>query len=248
MSIEIQKAKWWKRILSFIVDAATISIIAVVVCLLMARILKYEENSNNLNKKYEYYEETYNVSFELTEEEYNQFTEEEINKYQEVQEIINNDEEFINIFKKMVILTIVIIAIGVFVGVMVVEFIIPLFLKNGQTIGKKMFDLCLVRPNSVKVSILQIFVRTFFGKYIIEIMLPIVLIILYIFGSLVSETIIGIISLLVIQICIYFSKNYRQFLHDRFSVVIVVDKQEQKIFDTYDELILYNQNKKSEDK
>ena len=74
------------------------------------------------------------------------------------------------------------VTIGVAISIMITDFVIPLFFKNGQTVGKKVFGLCLVKKNSVRIKNVQLFVRTLLGKFAIELMVPLYIIIMFYFG------------------------------------------------------------------
>ena len=130
-------------------------------------------------------------------------------------------------------------SIGVFFGIIVSEFIIPLFLKNGQTVGKKVFSVGVIKNNCVKMSTFQLFVRTIIGKYTIETMIPILLIIAIIFGIVDIVGTIVILGLLVTQIILLFATKNHTLIHDTFAYTVVVDLPSQMTFDNEDELIKY---------
>ena len=122
------------------------------------------------------------------------------------------------------------------------EFIVPLFIKNGQTVGKKIFGVAVMRTNGVKITPVQLFVRSILGKYTFEIMLPVFSVILVVFGG---AGIFGIIMLAVIfiaqAISLIVTRRTRSALHDLLSDTVTVDLASQLIFDTEAELIKYKE-------
>ena len=84
----------------------------------------------------------------------------------------------------MVNLSVLITTLSLLVSMMILEFVVPLLLKNGQTIGKKAFGIGLVRSDCVKVSTLQLFVRALFGKYTVGTMIPVYIALMVFWGIL----------------------------------------------------------------
>ena len=93
-------------------------------------------------------------------------------------------------------LTLVITSISILLGYLLLEFVVPLIFKNGQTLGKKIFGIALMRNDGVKINTVMLFVRTVLGKYTIETMVPVLVIIMTFFGS---AGIIGLAVLLLIM-------------------------------------------------
>ena len=114
------------------------------------------------------------------------------------------------------------ISVGLALGYLILEFVVPLFLKNGQTIGKKVFSICLVRPNCVKVSALAVFARTVIGKYAVEAMFPILLAFMFFFGGLGLLALILFVAILLLNAILAYT--------------VVVDMKLQMIFASDDEL------------
>ena len=70
--------------------------------------------------------------------------------------------------------------IGIAISLFVLEFIVPLILKNGQTIGMKFFKIALISKNNLAITNTQLFARCVIGKIAILGVIP-VLSLLYIF-------------------------------------------------------------------
>ena len=97
----------------------------------------------------------------------------------------------------------------VLVAFLLLEFLIPLLLGNGQTVGKKVFGVAVMREDSVKLSPVLLFIRAILGKYTIETMVP-VLIILMIYWSVLGffGTVI-LFGMLILQLVLLFSTKER---------------------------------------
>lgn len=128
------------------------------------------------------------------------------------------------------------VSIGVLLSYLILEFIIPLILKNGQTVGKKVFSICLTRPNGVKISNLSLFARTLLGKYAIETMFPILLIFLFLFGGLGILAIILFALITLLNVIMFIVSKNKTPIHDVIAGTVAVDKSTQIIFESEEEL------------
>ena len=128
-------------------------------------------------------------------------------------------------------------SVGTLLAYLVLEFILPIILKNGQTVGKKVFGICLVRPNCVKITTLSLFARTILGKYAIETMFPILLVFLFRFGGLGIWAIILLAALTLLNIILFFALKNRTPIHDVLACTVVVDMKLQMIFRSEEELV-----------
>ena len=247
MIYDIQPASILKRISAFILDIILLATIAVGISYLVSIILKVDSHQQVLQDKYTYYEETYNVKFNLTQEEIDALSEEEKAHYEEVEDIIQHDEELIKEYNLVINLTLITIVAGVLIAVLILEFIIPLIFKNGQTIGKKIFSIIVAKSNSVKISNVQLFVRTIFGKFLIELMIPIYIIVALFFGTAGRFWLFFLIGLALLQMILLAVTKNHTVIHDAISFCVVCDKQTQKLFASEDELIKYKEKVHSEE-
>lgn len=138
--------------------------------------------------------------------------------------------------KYAVALLSVLISIGVLLAYIILEFIIPIILKNGQTVGKKIFSICLVRPNCVKIPIIALFARTILGKYAIETMFPLLLVYLFIFSGLGITAIVLFAAMVLLNVILFFATKNRTPIHDIVSNTVAVDMKIQMIFASEEEL------------
>lgn len=128
------------------------------------------------------------------------------------------------------------ISLGILLSYIVLEFIIPIILKNGQTVGKKVFGICLVRPDCVKISTLSLFARAILGKYAIETMFPVLLVFMFFFGGLGILAIILLAALALLNLILFFTLKNRTPIHDLVAGTVVADMKLQMIYQSEEEL------------
>jgi uncharacterized RDD family membrane protein YckC len=136
---------------------------------------------------------------------------------------------------------------------MVVEFILPMVFRNGQTPGKKIFGLAVMRTNGVRIRGISLFIRTFLGKYVIETMIPVLIAMLTIFnaiGIMGGPGILGFVMVLLLligQIVMVAVTKTNSMIHDMVSDCVVVDMASQMIFETEEAMIEYKKAKAAEE-
>ena len=128
------------------------------------------------------------------------------------------------------------VSFGFLLSYTVLEFVIPIIFKNGQTIGKKVFGIALVKPNCVKITNLSLFARTFLGKYAIETMFPVLLIFMLIFGGMGMLAIILFAALTILNIVLFCVTKNKTPIHDMLAGTVAVDIKLQMIFESEEEL------------
>ena len=186
---------------------------------------------------YSEYEAEYGVNFDITTEEYENLSDAEKKIYEEVTEKITKDERIIKVYNYIVNLMLLMTSVGILIAVIIVEFILPIILKNGQTLGKKCMGICLVKSNSVKVNNFCLFVRAIFGMYTIEIMIPIYVLILIIFGSGTIIILLFAAGIILLNLGLLVFSQDNLLIHDAFASTVVVDKSVQMIFENEEQLI-----------
>ena len=182
MIYDIQKASVFKRASALLLDIIILAVLASGFSFLVAKVLNVSKHQDKLQEYYDYYVDTYDVNFGLTAEDFEKMSEDELNHYLEVEEIIKKDTSFNDEKNTVVLLTLLTAFLGILLGFTCSEFVVPLLFKNGQTLGKKVFSLCVLKNNSVKMTGVQFFVRTFLGKFAVEIMIPVNIIVMLLLG------------------------------------------------------------------
>ncbi len=128
------------------------------------------------------------------------------------------------------------LSIGLLLAYLILEFILPIILKNGQTVGKKVFSIELVRPNCVKITTLALFARTILGKFAIETMFPILLVFLLLFGGLGWIALGLLIAFFLLNVILFFATKNRTPIHDLLAGTVTVDSKLQMVYYSEDEL------------
>lgn len=238
MFYSLQKASIWKRLSAFVLDIIFTCIIAVAFALLISWVTGYNNVSDQYVGYIASYEEQYGVKFGITSEEYEALTETEKENYKAATTAWSNDMEARRVYSLTISLTLLITSLGIFFAILVMEFILPLVFKHGQTLGKKVFGICVMQTNGVKMSTIALFVRTFLGKYVVETMVPVLLVMMTFFNVLDMLTCIIVLALLLIlEIVLICATKTNSPIHDIFSGTVVVDEVSQRIFDTYEEMV-----------
>jgi len=237
--LELQKAFLWKRVAAGVLDLILTSVVAVGFALLLSYLLGYDNYSKTMNDAYAKYEAEYGIDFNITEESYTALSEEEKKAYDDAQQALVNDEPVMKAYNMMLTLSVLITTFGILLGVMLVEFAVPLLFGNGQTLGKKVFGIGLVRQDSVKISTLQLFVRTLLGKYTIETMVPVFILLMMFWGTIGIIGPVVIIGILAAEvICIFVSQTV-SLIHDALAGTVAVDLTSQRVFESEEALIEY---------
>ncbi|MCM1289938.1 MAG: RDD family protein [Corallococcus sp.] len=224
-------------------DFFLIVILAVGVMYLMALITGIGGYSDTLQGYYKEYGEKNDVDFAISEEEFSKLSKEEQERYDEVfQSIFREHEDARKAYSMTRSLPLLIITISILIPVVVFEFVIPLCLKNGKTVGKKVFNLGVVFKNSVRISTFALFVRAILGKYTIELMAPAMLLLMVFYYNvmgIVGLVVVGL--LLLMQIVILIATKTNACIHDVLANTVVVDMQTQMVFNNAEEMVAYKE-------
>lgn len=239
MQADIQKASLWKRIAAWILDLILLAVIAVGIMYLASVILGCDEYIQQVEAAYEHYEDAYGISFEVSQEEYEGYTEQQRKNWNDAYQALIKDDAAMHAYNMMVNLILIITTVGLLVSMVLCNFVMPLILKNGQTVGKKAFSLGVIRQDGVKMSTLQLFVRTILGQFTLETMIPVYIIIMMLWGSIGMMGPAVLLLLIIAQaLCLLITRNNTP-LHDLLAGTVVVDISLQKVFASKDELVEY---------
>lgn len=239
MTLDIQKANFWKRIAAWIFDLLLTATLAVGFGFALSSMLGYDGYSQTMEQAYDKYETQYGIVFDVTREEYEAMTDAQKETYDAAYDALIADEEAMKAYNMMISLSLVITTCGILLAVLIWELIVPMLLKNGQTLGKKIFGLCLVRNDGVKMTNVQLFARTVLGKYAVETMIPVCLLLMLFWGTGGILALAVLAGLLIAQLlCLIISRN-NSAIHDFIAATVVVDMASQTIFNSTEELIAY---------
>lgn len=162
--------------------------------------------------------------------------------YDKCDKVLATDLSYNARMMRILAFTLLMISLGILLSMLILEFIVPLLFKNGQTVGKKVFGIAVIHQNGVRVNTITMFIRTFLGKYAVETMVP-VLLVLMMFTSNALISVIVIALLFIFEIVLFvWNKDYRPFIHDVFAKTVTVDLASQMIFENEAEMVAFRQS------
>ena len=147
MVVDLQKANFWKRVAAWLFDGILLCVLAVGCGTLLAEVLHYDTHAENLQAAYDKYETQYGVVFEMTAEEYAAMSEEAQKNYDAAYGALLTDQMAVTAYNKVMNQSLLIITFSILAAILVLEFAVPLWIGNGQTLGKKIFALGLIRTD-----------------------------------------------------------------------------------------------------
>lgn len=239
MITDLQKASIWKRISAALFDFIILTIVAVGAATLLSMVFGYNDQVDSLTDSYARYESSYGVKFQITQEEYSAMTDVQQKNYNAAYEALSQDKDVIQTYNVVLNLTLLITTFSILLGVLIIEFFVALFFGNGQTLGKKIFGVALMRTDGVRIRPLQLFVRTVLGKFTLELMIPIYIVIMILFNSIGIVGITVLAILLIIELICLVKSGTGSLLHDVLACTVTVDMASQMIFNDRDELLAY---------
>ncbi len=237
MNLDLQKAGIWKRMSAYLFDFIMLAMITVGIAALMSWVLGYDGYVESVTQAYEQYGNAYGIDLEISEQDYNALPQETKDLYQKAYEAMNQDKNMVYAYNMMHSLALVILSSAILLSHLVFEFLIPLLFGNGQTLGKKIFGVAVMRTNSVKVTGPVLFVRAILGKCTIGRMVPVLIILMIVFGQLGIVGTVALILIAVLQIALLCVTKTHSMIHDLLADTVTVDMASQRIFDTEEDLI-----------
>lgn len=237
---DLQKASLWKRISAALFDFIMLVMLVVGAVTGFSAAFDYDGYVSKESAAYERFSAAYDVEIPLTESQFQKLTEEQQQRYLEAVKAMNNDAEFVRTYSMTRQLPLLFITFGVLFGILILEVTVPLMFGNGQTLGKKIFGIALMRTDGIKMSTLQLFVRSVLGKFAVELMIPIFIFInLYFLGNISIVGIAVLAFLLIGQIICLVATRTLSLLHDVMAGTVAVDMASQMIFATKEEQLEY---------
>jgi len=241
MNFDLQKASLTKRLSAYILDLFIVILLAAGLMALIYDVVDYDSKANELQSYYKEYEDKYGIDTKLSNEDIAKLPQLEQDKYAQASKEFSEDERIRNVYSVLINLTIIITSISLLIAYVISDVVLPLILKNGQTVGKKVFNIALMRVDGVKVSTFQLFVRAVLGKFTIETMLPVLLVMMMFFGVMGGIALIVVLLLLVLQIVVMSISKTNSAMHDLLAVTVAVDLESQRIFESEAALMEYKQ-------
>ena len=238
MIYDVQKASILKRISAYLLDAILVCILAVGICYVLSLVLDLNTSISQLNDLTAEYEAKYGVDFDTTLEVYENFTPEQKENFDNAYEAMLSDERFAVVYR-IFGHTILMLSLGFFVSIFVFEFVVPLVLGNGQTIGKRIFAVGVMHGNGVKIKTPFLFARAILGKYTVETMIPVCCVLMFFFTSYSLMALVVLVMLALLQLVLVIASQNNTLIHDAISFTVCVDMKSQMIFENEDEKVAY---------
>ena len=265
MIYDLQKASLLKRVSAWLLDAILLCVLMVGCIWMISGLVGYDAQSQKLENYYTQYETQYHVSFDyvsfgysaLTDEEkaaYDAMTEAERIAFDEAyraacdeayQAMIQNDD-VIYTYNLVLQMTILMVCVGLFLAMLILEFLVPLLFGHGRTVGKRVFNLAVMRTDSVQIRGISLFIRAVLGKYAIETMVPVFVVTMWLLGILGFGGTLVLAVLLVVQVCMLIATPTNALIHDKLSDTVVVDMSSQMIFATREARLAYQKDQAAE--
>lgn len=240
--LDLQKANMWKRISAGLCDLILLAMLAVGVAFLLAAITGFDGHFDTLESVKDSYEAKYNVSFDdMTTEKLQAMTEAERAPYEAAAEEFGRDEQANRAYSMLFNLTLIITTFSILISTLTCEFVVPLLFGNGQTLGKKVFGVGVMRADGVRITAPLLFARALLGKCTVELLVPVLSVVMIFFNAVPLMGLLAILGLTLAQLSLLISTPTRQLIHDKLAHTVTVDIASQRIFDTYEDLLAYKQ-------
>jgi uncharacterized RDD family membrane protein YckC len=236
----------WKRIAAALLDFFLLILVASGVIILLMAVFNMNGYSEGFQSRCDEFEQIYGTDFDMSGGDYSALDEAGKKAYDDAAAALSADGEANYYFSMIMNLTLLSVTLGFFIAYLVTEFIMPLILKNGQSLGKKVFGIGVMREDGVKISPVQLFARTVLGKFTIETMVPVFILIMLYFDLMGIVGIAVLLGIAILQLVLLIVNKTRTPIHDLIAHTVTVDLQSQMIFDTPEELLEYKQARHAE--
>lgn len=247
MNIELQKANMWKRISAALFDGILLGMLAVGLAFLLSVILGYDGHVAQLETRYAEYEAQYGIALDITSADYDAMTEEERGLYETALAAFAEDREAGYLYSLLINLTLVIITFGILLSFLILELTVPLLFGNGQTLGKKVFGIGVMHVSALKITPQMLFIRTVLGKYTLETMIPVLLMLMIFFGIVGMAGTAVILLLAAVQVVLLAATRTRSAIHDLLAQSVTVDLASQMIFENAEARMNYIKTRAAEE-
>ncbi len=229
---DLQKANAWKRISAALCDTILLCIAVIGFALLLSFLLGYDGHADRLQVEYDQYAQTYGVQFDLSSAEYAALDAQAQAQYDAALEALAGDADVNYLYGLLINFTLIIVTFSILLAYLLLEFVVPLLLGNGQTLGKKVFGIGVMRTDGVKLPPVLLFARTILGKYTVETMIPALIAVMIYFNLMGLGGTLIILGLWLVQIILLAATGKRTPIHDLLAQTVTVDIASQMIFDT----------------
>ncbi len=241
MIYDLQKASMWKRISAFLFDLILLSIVSVLFAWVLSQVLGYDGYQQRLDEAYTRVGEEYGIDLRMPLAEYNALDDAGKATLNAAYDALSADAEANRTYSMLIQLTILISSIAILLGYLMMEFAVPLKLGDGRTLGKKVFGLAVMQNDGVRLRAVGLFIRTVLGKYAVETMIPVIILMMVFWGTIGVMGPIVLFAILAVEAAVMVGTKTNAMIHDLLAATVVVDYASQMIFDTREDLIRYKE-------
>jgi len=239
MIYDLQKASMLKRVSAYILDLILLLVVITGAACLFSILFDYDSYVETLESIYTEYESEYGIDLDISSEEYAELSPDEQKVYEEVNKLMNENETAIQAYNMSINLALVIASLSILVSYLLLEFVMPIIFKNGQTVGKKVFGIGLMRQDGVRITNFMLFVRTVLGKCTVETMIPLFIFALIMVGGIGMLGAVLLLGIAALQLGLIITSNTNSAIHDMMAMTVAVDLGSQMIFDSEEEKLAY---------
>ncbi len=247
MNLEIQKASLLKRFSAFLLDFILMTIAVTGFAALIGLITGLDGHIDKLSDKQEHYVSLitvsesvdFDINFDISKENYDKLSEESRASIDAAYKAFQQDEEVVYAYNMIFNLTLLIATFSMFLAFLLLEFAVPLLLKNGQTVGKKVFGIGVMHQNGIRVNNIAVFIRAVLGKFTIECMIPVFILLTFLFGGSGIVGLVVLVLILILEVFVFFKDRLFMLIHDVMAHTVTVDLASQMIFATEEEALAY---------
>ncbi len=241
MIYDLQKASMWKRISAFLFDFILLGIVAVLFGWALSGALGYNGVQKRLDEAYARYGQEYGIDLKMSLREYEALDDEGRATMEAAYAALGSDPQAKRDYNLVIQLSILIVSFGLLLGFLTMEFFIPLRLKNGMTLGKRIFGLGVMRTDGVRVSAVSMFIRTVLGKFAIEAMIPAIILMMIFWGVIGVVGPAVLLGIVGVEAVLLIATRNNSLIHDLLADTVVVDYASQMIFDSREDMIRYKE-------
>ena len=260
---KIHKAPMLKRVSAFLLDFILFTIAVTGFAFLFSLIMGTSKQFDTIAEREHYYETKYYEAYGITEAEYEALSEEQKAEYNydfsvigtkefdEMTEaeraaieaaymLCQNDETYRYANDLLIYLLLTIVTLSLLLSFILLEIVIPQILGNGQTVGKKIFAVGVIHVNAVKLSGVGNFTRVILGKFTVETMIPLTMLILLL-GTYNLTGLIVIALFIILELFAFFKNKLYTPVHDVLAHTVCVDMSVQLIYESEAALIRHKE-------
>ena len=243
MNYDIQRASMLKRIPAWVLDMILLLVVMTGFLVLWSRVFPVTPHVEEIDGIIAQYEQQYGGHWNIPAEEYEKMTDAEKEAAEkislEISNALNQDEAALALLETVAINIFAMLSLSVLCAYVILEFVIPLLLKIGQTLGKKCFGVALMRKDGVKVTPFMMFARTVLGKCTVETMIPLLSAVMLFVGIGGPLFFLGV-AVLLAQIIVPLVTRSKTGIHDIMACTVAVDLSSQMIFDSLEAMEAYH--------